>query len=203
MMRSFSRAFLASLAVVASLGAFAVACGGGQPAPSAPSASPLPPLDASAAAPGDASASPAVDASFDSGVFTNEAGNAIDAGTSPGQKSWRDMSHDERLALMKTAVLPQMKKSFQHFDAKQFADFSCATCHGAGTKNGKFEMPNPELPQFPKDKGGFSSAARKHPATMQFMVHGVAPEMAAILGLPLWDSQNPSGFGCGNCHVMN
>jgi hypothetical protein len=140
-------------------------------------------------------------------VFTNEAGNAIDAGTLPGQKSWRDMSHDERLALMKAAVLPQMKRSFQHFDPKHFADFTCATCHGGGPHGagagGKFEMPNPELPQFSKDKGGFSAAARKHPAMMQFMVHGVAPEMAAILGLPQWDSQNPSGFGCGNCHVMN
>jgi hypothetical protein len=187
-----------ALASVVSFGALGLACGGGQPAPNAPATSP-PVVDASA----DANVAFDAGAAPDAAPFTNEAGTPIDAGNLAGQKSWRDMSHDERLALMKAAVLPQMKKAFQQFDPKQFADFSCATCHGTRAKSGNFDMPNPELPNFSKDKGAFAPAARKHPAMMKFMVHGVAPEMASILGLPQWDVQNPTGFGCQSCHVMN
>src|ERR1700733_9956284 len=91
------------------------ACGGEQPAPSTPA--PPPPAAPTAEAPAatvtpDAAAPSAdVTAQADAGAVA-----AVDAG--PAQKSWSDMSHDERLALMKTAVLPQMKQAFQGFDAK-------------------------------------------------------------------------------------
>jgi len=112
------------------------------------------------------------------------------------------MSRDERLALMKTAVLPEMKKDFQAFSAKEFASFSCETCHGSGTKQGKFDMPNPELPKLDAN-GGFKRAVAKRPDMLKFMEHTVVPHMADILGLPQWEQSHATGFGCGNCHAMN
>ena len=59
-------------------------------------------------------------------------------------KPWTDMNHEERLQLMKTKVLPTMKAKFQAFNAEEFGDFGCETCHGSGIKQGNFDMPNPE-----------------------------------------------------------
>jgi hypothetical protein len=168
------------------------ACGGGQPAPTTP-----PPPAPAAETP----------AAMDAGAPAAEAAPLPDAGAvaaaapdaGPAQKSWNDMSHDERLALMKTAVLPQMKKAFQDFDAKDFADFTCMTCHGAGIKQGKFDMPNPKLPKL--DDKGFKKEQAKHPKAIDFMQHTVVPNMAKLLGLPEYDPATKSGFGCGNCHV--
>lgn len=178
------------------------ACGGGQPeatvpATPAPSATAATDAIADAGTSGTAATPTPADTTPDAGV----AAAAVDAGNTPGQKSWTDMSHDERLALMKTAVMPQMKKAFQDFDAKQYADFSCMTCHGPGIKQHKFDMPNPKLPKLDA-KGGFKKEAAKHPKALQFMEHVVEPQMAQILGLPTWEPTNPSGFGCGGCHTM-
>jgi hypothetical protein len=176
------------------------ACGGGQPeanSPTTPATDAAAPADVATDAGMAAAPTPAPDATPDAAV----AAAAVDAGNTPGQKSWTDMSHDERLALMKTAVMPQMKKAFQDFDAKEFAEFSCVTCHGPGIKQHKFDMPNPKLPKLDA-KGGFKKEAAKHPKTLQFMEHVVEPQMAQILGLPTWEPSNPSGFGCGGCHTM-
>ena len=111
------------------------------------------------------------------------------------------MGHEERLALMKTTVLPKMKTAFQGFDAKDFADFSCVTCHGEAIKKGKFDMPNPELPKLDA-KTGFKNVSAKHPAMMKFMGQTVVPSMADMLGVPKWNPATGKGFGCGNCHMM-
>jgi cytochrome c553 len=171
-----------------------VACGGGQSAPATPP--PPPPVEAPVTALFDAGPENADTSSapVDSGVMA-----ATDA--APAQKAWPDMSHEERLALMKTTVFPQMKKAFQDFDAKDYADFTCATCHGPDIKKGKFDMPNPKLPKLDA-KDGFKKMAAKHPKAMQFMKDTVAPTMAQLLGVPAWSPTNMSGFGCANCHKM-
>lgn len=173
------------------------ACGGSQPAPETPSASAPDAAAPMTEAPAPAqSAAPAATAEVDAGAPVA----SVDAGP-PAQKSWADMSHDERLALMKSTVMPKMKDAFQGFDAKDYADFSCKTCHGEGVKKGKFDMPNPKLPKLDA-KAGFKKMKAKHPAAMKFMMETVAPNMASILGLPEWSQSNPTGFGCGNCHTM-
>jgi hypothetical protein len=176
--------------------ALLAACGGSQPAPSTPPSAMASDSGVSAAPAASATAAPDQP---DSGAMVA----SVDAAAAPAAKSWKDMSHEERLALMKDSVLPKMKAAFQSFDAKDYADFSCKTCHGEGVKKGKFDMPYPGLPKLDA-KDGFKKIAAKHPAAMKFMEQTVEPTMADILGLPKWDqATNPTGFGCQNCHLMD
>jgi hypothetical protein len=182
---------------------FLVACGSTQATTSAPSGaasswSPTPrALDAAGLTSDGGSPAAHAGPQPEAGV----AASALDAGMTPGQKSWNDIGSDERLALMKDAVLPQMKKSFQAFNAKDFAAFSCETCHGPGANAGNYRMPNASLPKL--TRGDFAKAVAKHPDTFKFMEHTVVPQMAEILGLPMWEPTNQSGFGCGGCHIMD
>jgi hypothetical protein len=171
--------------------AFAAACGGGQPEPNAP-----PPAPAPSAAPAPSETAPAASASAAPAPTASAAPSPA-----PGPKGWSDMSKDERMALMKTQVLPKMKESFQGFDAKRYADFTCKTCHGEGVKEGKFDMPNPKLPVLDAT-GGFKKEQQKHPKALQFMMTAVVPQMADILGLPKFDPATHQGFGCAACHTF-
>src|SRR6185437_9982080 len=87
------------LALVATLAL--AACGGAEPAPTAPPAAPAAPAGPAAAAP----AAPGAAIAFSA------------------------MTKDQRLNHMKTVIKPTMGKVFQDFDAKDFADFGCTTCH--------------------------------------------------------------------------
>jgi mono/diheme cytochrome c family protein len=111
------------------------------------------------------------------------------------KKAFHDMDPGEKLNHMKTVVAPAMAKTFQEFDAKDFANFSCATCHGPGAKDGKFDMPTTALP--PLDK----KLMDKHPAATKFMMEKVVPEMAALLGEEPYDPAKGEGFGCMECHT--
>jgi len=112
------------------------------------------------------------------------------------KKSFDDMDPGERMQLMKTVVMPAMKKAFQEFDAKEFAEFSCVTCHGPGAKEGKFDMPNAGLPALNK------AVADKHPAMTKFMAEKVVPQMAEMLGETPYNHETGEGsFGCMNCHT--
>lgn len=112
------------------------------------------------------------------------------------KKKFDDMDPGERMQLMKTVVMPTMKKAFQEFDAKEFADFSCATCHGPGAKEGKFDMPTASLPALDKEE------IEEHPEMTKFMSEKVVPQMAEILGEEPYDHETGQGeFGCMNCHT--
>jgi len=104
---------------------------------------------------------------------------------------------------MKKTVLPKMSAEFQAFDAKRFENFSCATCHGDGAKDGSFKMPNPKLPKLPMDHAKMKAIADKKPDMMKFMGGKVKPDMASLLGKDPWDEKTaPQGFGCMGCHIM-
>src|SRR5690606_3037379 len=62
------------------------------------------------------------------------------------------MSPPEKIQYMKTTVAPRMKLVFQEHDAEEFAEFSCATCHGPGAKDGNFSMPTDSLPALDKEE---------------------------------------------------
>jgi len=160
------------------------ACGG----PSAEPVTPEPPPEPAPAPPAATESPPEPDA-----------GEATEPPPA-AEVTWKDMSHEQRLAHMKTKVAPQMKASFQAFDATHFANFGCATCHGPGAKEGKFEMPNPALPKLDA-KDGFKAELKKHPKETQFMMEKVAPEMAALLGMQPYDPATKEGFGCFGCHT--
>ena len=126
------------------------------------------------------------------------------AAAAPAKKiDWETMKFEERKKYMKSTVLPKMKAVFQEFDAKDFKKFSCETCHGKKATETNFKMPNPELPKLPQptDRAGFMAIQQKKPEVVKFMGTKVKPTMAELLNLPEWTPQNPTGFGCYQCHT--
>ena len=121
----------------------------------------------------------------------------------PPSVAWKDMTKDQRARFMARVVVPKMKPLFQTFDAKRFADFGCATCHGAGAKDHKFKMPNPELFVLPGDRAGFAALFKEKPDWMHFMQSQVVPEMTRLLDRPEFDSDHPdpNALGCFTCHT--
>lgn len=172
----------------------AAACGGTTPEPTsaapvasapsaAPAAEPAPSPAASAAEPAPSAATPAP---------APEAEKAPD---------WDSLSHEQKLEIMKTKVLPTMKEKFQSFDPKRFAQFSCMTCHGKSAKERQFKMPNPDLPKL-DPKVDFGPSSKKDPKIMAFMQGTVEPTVASLVGEAPYDMKTNQGFGCFECHTM-
>jgi hypothetical protein len=112
------------------------------------------------------------------------------------------LDHGQRIEFMKQKVMPTMKPIFQKHDAKRYADFGCATCHGEQANQGHFDMPNAGLPKIGRTKEFY---ARFKPEDLQWMGQDVMPTMAGLVGLPpsFTDPAPKDGFGCGNCHTFD
>lgn len=117
-------------------------------------------------------------------------------------KPWDELDEKEQKAHMKENVMPVMRARFQAFDGEEFAKFTCGTCHGKGAKEGKFEMPNAELPKLPNNREDFGKLMEKEPEGCKFMMDVVNPDMAKLLGEAPFDPATGKGFGCGGCHVI-
>jgi hypothetical protein len=176
----------------------AAACGGSPETPPATPATPAAPVDTSAAPA--ASAAPASSAAPADTAAPAATPAPAAANVPAPAKPWDAMNHKERLEVMKTAVLPNMKTAFQNFDSKTYADFSCKTCHGVRLKQGNFDMPNPDLPKL-DFKNQLKADIDKHPATVKFMHEVVSAQMATMLGVAPFDMKTMKGFGCGSCHT--
>lgn len=114
-------------------------------------------------------------------------------------KTWEEMSFDDRMALMGSHVNPRMKTVFQEFDGEKFADFGCQTCHGSGASEGTFVMPNPDLPHL-KEEGFFKEAREEHPDVVKFMWQDVESNLADAMGV----TYGPKGdIACWSCHVVD
>src|SRR5690606_28321712 len=48
--------------------------------------------------------------------------------------AWSEMTHEQKAEYMATVVVPRMRPLFQAFDAEEFAEFGCATCHGENAR---------------------------------------------------------------------
>jgi hypothetical protein len=116
-------------------------------------------------------------------------------------KPWDKMKKAEKKEYMKKVVLPKMKEIFQSFDAEDYANMRCETCHGAGVKNESYKMPNPGLPKLPGKPEGWAAFKTKHADKMKFMETKVKPTMAALIGEPVWDMKTGKGFKCTDCHT--
>jgi hypothetical protein len=118
----------------------------------------------------------------------------------PPSKPFDELTQQEKFQVMKRVVVPTMKPLFQAQDATEFKDFGCVTCHGPHAKDGKFDMPNPELPKL-NFADNLKAHKEKTPEMLTFMMEKVTPEMAKALNEPPYDPATQKGFGCGECHL--
>jgi cytochrome c553 len=114
---------------------------------------------------------------------------------------WQDMPHEDRVAHMKHVVLPGMKLEFEAWKSDEFAEMTCATCHGEGARDETFKMPNPDLPKLPGVPNGFEKLMAEDPDAAEFMAKVVVPKMAAMLGEQPYGPTARNGFGCFRCHT--
>ena len=111
---------------------------------------------------------------------------------------WRDKSHDERQGFMAAHVEPNMKKVFQKFDAKAYANFGCETCHGQDMEFVDFKMPN-SLYALPL-KDTIAEATSYDEKTTKFMQEEVLPAFAKLLFEPPVEPGHAGGVSCFTCH---
>ena len=112
-----------------------------------------------------------------------------------GPIDWKTMDADQRKKHMKEVVMPRMKAVFTTFNAEHYGEANCMLCHGEGAKEGKFDMPNPDLPPFSTDLFDES------PEVAAFMKAKVLPTLAAALNLPIYDPATGEGeVSCMTCH---
>ncbi len=128
---------------------------------------------------------------------------AAPAVVGPPQVAWKDMTKEQRGKYMGMVVLPKMREVFRAFDGEKFASIGCGTCHGKDARSRGFEMPNPDLYQLPNSQEEWGKLMKEKPEMLRFMGEKVKPEMAALLGVPSMDPQNPQpgALGCGACHA--
>jgi hypothetical protein len=111
---------------------------------------------------------------------------------------WKDMSREQRMDWMAVAVFPKMRQLFQAQDPEKYDDFACQTCHGLQMERVDFKMPN-DL--FALDKADTVAHAKEYDdKTTDFMLGGVVPEMAQLLGRRPYTIETGKGYGCMGCH---
>jgi hypothetical protein len=166
---------------VSTVFALIAACGGASDSSPPPA---TPPTSASDAAAPAASASP-------------PGAGAIQ----PGPGDWDKWTHEQKLAWMKSAVLPKMHDLFTAIDTPRYGDMSCKTCHGKGAVDGTFTMPNADLPKLDPSPAGFEKLSKTTPKMFDFMMKQVEPTMASLVGEPPYDAKTKAGFSCFECHT--
>jgi hypothetical protein len=96
---------------------------------------------------------------------------------------WKQKTLEERRAYMAAYVVPHMRRLFQEFDAKSYANFGCPTCHGGDMELVDYHMPN-GLFGLPADDP-ITEAKDLDEDTANFMVTKVVPAMAELLHEPV------------------
>jgi hypothetical protein len=114
---------------------------------------------------------------------------------------WKKKSREQRMDWMAVAVFPRMRKLFLEQDSEKYDDFACQTCHGKGMEMVDFKMPNDLFTLSANDTLGH--AKEYDEKATDFMLGGVVPEMAKLLGRQAFTLENQSGFGCAGCHPTN
>lgn len=178
--------------------ALSAACGA-EPPP--PATTPSTPPAASSESPATSSAAPPAASSAPAASAAPSASSAGAPPEPPGPGKWDSWTKDEKMAYMKSAVMPKMGPLFHDFDAKKYAEPRCGLCHAPGAKEGNFKMPNPALPKLSATPEAFKKLQDQHPEIFGFMAKQVEPTMAALLGKEPYDPKTQKGFGCFDCHT--
>ncbi|NIR35217.1 MAG: hypothetical protein GWO22_04055 [Actinobacteria bacterium] len=116
-------------------------------------------------------------------------------------KPWEEMTQEEKGHFMDDEVLPYMKELFAEYDAEEFGNMSCGTCHGPDMQERNFEMPAPSLPALhasgtPEQR----EMVEEHPQMVRFMFNHVVPSMRTMIGEEEYDPETGEGFSCYFCH---
>lgn len=118
------------------------------------------------------------------------------------EPAWASMSREQRGQYMNDVVLPRMRTLFQEFDAEEFGEVNCATCHGENAEAVAFHMPNTLHPLNPAELPAmFQSQDPEVQRIAQFMAGPVEHTMAELLGQEPYDPESQQGFGCFGCHA--
>jgi len=165
-----------------------LACGGSQPAPSAPST--------------DTSAPTHEETNAGAGAPSTD--SAADAGATPSVAEtdaphFDDLPKEKKVEVMATKVVPNVGKLFKEHNATKFDKFGCATCHGPQKK----DDPRKVLPKLTFSNGGYEKLSKQKPEMMKFMGEQVVPAMATALGEKPFDPATKQGFGCAGCHTVD
>jgi hypothetical protein len=108
--------------------------------------------------------------------------------------TWPQKSRSERLSHMNSEVLPQMQALFVSHDAAAYANFGCASCHGANYLEVDYAMPSSSLEPLDPD-----NLPTDDPLG-QFMASTVVPKMAELLDTTPATAEKPNGYNCFGCH---
>jgi hypothetical protein len=112
--------------------------------------------------------------------------------------AWDDMTPEQRGQFMAEVVVPEMRTIFQEHDATRFADFGCATCHGANAHDVHFQMPNGV---HPLDHATIMATFQSQDPSATWMTQRVWPRMAELIGEAPFNPETGEGFRCVNCHA--
>ncbi len=112
--------------------------------------------------------------------------------------AWDDMTHEQRGHFMAEVVMPAMQPLFQNHDSARYAEFGCATCHGANAREVNFAMPNGVHPLTHAD---IMATFQSQDPNATWMTQQVWPEMARLLDEPQFNPETSTGFRCTNCHA--
>jgi hypothetical protein len=120
----------------------------------------------------------------------------------PELGGWASLDFEGKRALMVEQVMPEMGTAFREFNAEEYAEFTCATCHMENFQEVNFSMPNGLAPLNPADIPGLGESSDENVArTAQFMFQTVTPGMVRILGVEPYNMETHQGFGCLSCHA--
>jgi hypothetical protein len=120
--------------------------------------------------------------------------------TQAATQNWADMDQEARGRYMATVVMPEMQTMFQEFNAEEYGDFGCETCHGANAREVNFSMPNGLAPL---DPASIPAMFQSTQPMAQFMTQRVWPRMTELLQMQPYDPETHQGFSCLNCHATS
>ncbi len=113
--------------------------------------------------------------------------------------AWADsLTQEQKVAIMKTSVVPRVGPLFQAADAQRYTGFGCKSCHGPDG----MKAPTEYLPHLTMKDGKLTCFTDKADVS-KFMAQKVVPEMASALGVKPFDPATHTGFGCPGCHTVD